>query len=168
MGPSCRLRGTSAAVGRGRRTRRNGREIRKFAREVAYVHLARYLPCTSGGARYAACEDFAFSLMLIVATRTSPSSASASLRGLRRSGGCVAPRRNDVERNKSPYSVASHGSVARCACAEGVRLGEREMHLRRSRQVPRRAKRGALRSKVARGCARTPKGPQGAERPPSH
>ena len=28
-----------------------------------------------------------------------------------------------------------------------------EMHLRRSRQVPRRAKRGALRSKVARGCA---------------
>ena len=34
MGPSCRLRGTSAAVGRGRRTRRNGREIRKFAREV--------------------------------------------------------------------------------------------------------------------------------------
>ena len=34
MGLSCRLRGTSAAVGRGRRTRRNGREIRKFAREV--------------------------------------------------------------------------------------------------------------------------------------
>ena len=32
-------------------------------------------------------------------------------------------------------------------------LGGREMHLRRSRQVPRRAKRGALRSKVARGCA---------------
>ena len=52
MGLSCRLRGTSAAVGRGRRTRRNGREIRKFAREVAYVHLARYLPCTSGGTRY--------------------------------------------------------------------------------------------------------------------
>ena len=79
----------------------------------------------------------------------------ASLRGLRRLGGCVAPRRNDVERNKSAYSVASHGSVARCACAEGVRLGEREMHLRRSRQVPRRAKRGALRSKVARGRAGT-------------
>ena len=36
----------------------------------------------------------------------------AALRGLRRSGGCVAPRRNDVERNKSAYSVASHGSVA--------------------------------------------------------
>jgi len=32
-------------------------------------------------------------------------------------------------------------------------LGGREMHLRRSRQVPRRAERGALRSKVARGCA---------------
>ena len=32
-------------------------------------------------------------------------------------------------------------------------FGGREMHLRRSRQVPRRAKRGALRSKVARGCA---------------
>ena len=32
-------------------------------------------------------------------------------------------------------------------------MGGREMHLRRSRQVPRRAKRGALRSKVARGCA---------------
>ena len=32
--------------------------------------------------------------------------------------------------------------------------GAREMHLRRSRQVPRRAQRGALRSKVARGCAR--------------
>ena len=31
-------------------------------------------------------------------------------------------------------------------------LGGREMHLRRSRQVPRRAERGALRSKVARGC----------------
>jgi len=31
------------------------------------------------------------------------------------------------------------------------------MHLRRSRQVPRRAKRGALRSKVARGCAQTAK-----------
>ena len=28
-----------------------------------------------------------------------------------------------------------------------------KMHLRRSRQVPRRATRGALRSKVARGCA---------------
>ena len=28
-----------------------------------------------------------------------------------------------------------------------------DMHLRRSRQVPRRAKRGALQSKVARGCA---------------
>ena len=52
MGLSCRLRGTSAAVGRGRRTRRNGREIRKFAREVPYAHLARYLPCTSGGTRY--------------------------------------------------------------------------------------------------------------------
>ena len=32
-------------------------------------------------------------------------------------------------------------------------LGGREMHLRRSRQGPRRAERGALRSKVARGCA---------------
>ena len=32
-------------------------------------------------------------------------------------------------------------------------MGGREMHLRRSRQVPRRATRGALRSKVARGCA---------------
>ena len=31
----------------------------------------------------------------------------------------------------------------------------REMHLRRSRQVPRRVTRGALRSKVARGCARS-------------
>ena len=60
------------------------------------------------------------------------------------------------------------GRAARFACDEVVRLPEREMHLRRSRQVPRRAKRGALRSKVARGCARTPKGPQGAERPPSH
>ncbi len=28
-----------------------------------------------------------------------------------------------------------------------------DMHLRRSRQVPRRATRGALQSKVARGCA---------------
>ena len=32
-------------------------------------------------------------------------------------------------------------------------MGGREMHLRRSRQVPRRATRGALRSKVTRGCA---------------
>ena len=32
-------------------------------------------------------------------------------------------------------------------------LGGREMHLQRSCQVPRRATRGALRSKVARGCA---------------
>ena len=44
-------------------------------------------------------------------------------------------------------------------CGPGVILtasvkGAREMHLRRSRQVPRRAQRGALRSKVARGCAR--------------
>ena len=36
-------------------------------------------------------------------------------------------------------------------------VAEREMHLRRSRQVPRRAQRGALRSKVARGCARASK-----------
>ena len=36
-------------------------------RELPYAHLARYLPCTSGGARYAAWEDFAFSFMLIVA-----------------------------------------------------------------------------------------------------
>ena len=35
----------------------------------------------------------------------------------------------------------------------GVGLPEREMHLSRSDQVPRQAKRGALRSKVARGCA---------------
>ena len=45
-----------------------------------------------------------------------------------------------------------------CARAVGVGLPERvsasrEMHLSRSDQVPRRAKRGALRSKVARGCA---------------
>ena len=45
----------------------------------------------------------------------------------------------------------------RFARATGVGLGEREMHLRRSRQVPRRVTRGALRSKVARGCARTAK-----------
>ena len=47
-------------------------------------------------------------------------------------------------------------------CGPGVILtagvkGAREMHLRRSRQVPRRAQRGALRSKVARGCARASK-----------
>ena len=47
--------------------------------ELPYAHLARYLPCTSEGARYAAWEDFAFSFMLIVATRTSPSSASRRL-----------------------------------------------------------------------------------------
>ena len=35
-------------------------------RELPYAHLARYLPCTSEGARYAACEDFAFSFMLIL------------------------------------------------------------------------------------------------------
>ena len=69
----------------------------------------------------------------------------------------------------------------RFARATGVGLGEREMHLRRDapatkssgyprpqaeprrgrkrlrRQVPRRVTRGALRSKVARGCARTAK-----------
>ena len=38
-------------------------------------------------------------------------------------------------------------------------LGGREMHLRRSRQVPRRAKRGTLRSKVAKGCAAPSLGP---------
>ena len=47
--------------------------------------------------------------------------------------------------------------AARCAYREAVRLGERS-ELRSSRkaprrQVPRRATRGALRSKVARGCA---------------
>ena len=62
----------------------------------------------------------------------------------------------------SPVFVVARHSPA----PAGVGLPEREMHLRRSRQVPRRAKRGALRSKVARGCARTPKGPQGAERSP--
>jgi len=39
---------------------------------------------------------------------------------------------------------------------EGFVTGENiciDMHLRRSRQVPRRAKRGALQGKVARGCA---------------
>ena len=69
----------------------------------------------------------------------------------------------------------------RFARATGVGLGEREMHLQRDapatkssgyprpqaeprrgrkrlrRQVPRRVTRGALRSKVARGCARTAK-----------
>ena len=39
-------------------------------------------------------------------------------------------------------------------------VAEAEMHLRRSRQVPRRATRGALRSKVARGCGRAPQGCQ--------
>ena len=55
-------------------------------------------------------------------------------------------------------SNSAYKSTAReYACCEAIRLAEREMHLRRSRQVPRRAKRGALRSKVARGCARTAK-----------
>ena len=53
MGLSCRLRGTSAAVGRGRRTRRNGRETRKFAREV---------PATFGDSSFApAAWSFAVS-----------------------------------------------------------------------------------------------------------
>ena len=53
MGLSCRLRGTSAAVGRGRRMRRNGREIRKFAREV---------PATFGDSSFApAAWSFAVS-----------------------------------------------------------------------------------------------------------
>ena len=43
------------------------------------------------------------------------------------------------------------------AILTAVVKGAREMHLRRSRQVPRRAQRGALRSKVARGCARASK-----------
>ena len=52
---------------------------------------------------------------------------------------------------------ARNAPAARCACREAVRLGERS-ELRSSRkaprrQVPRRATRGALRSKVTRGCA---------------
>ena len=57
-------------------------------------------------------------------------------------------------------SEAQGGLLVRCARREAIGLPEREMHLRRSRQVPRRAKRGALQSKGASGCARTPKGPR--------
>ncbi len=60
------------------------------------------------------------------------------------------------------YYLAATGFARR----EAIGLPDGEMYLRRSRQVPRRAKRGALRSKVARGCARAAKRPQGAERGP--
>ena len=55
---------------------------------------------------------------------------------------------------------AGEPTVAReHVCGPGVILttsvkGAREMHLRRSRQVPRRAQRGALRSKSLERCAR--------------
>ena len=71
----------------------------------------------------------------------------------------AAPSRHQATHRGAGFVVARHSPAP-----AGVGLPEREMHLRRSRQVPRRAKRGALQSKVARGCARTPKGPQGAER----
>ena len=48
------------------------------------------------------------------------------------------------------------GTLVECARRDAIGLAEREMHLRRSRQVPRRAKRGALQSKDASGCARVP------------
>ena len=48
-----------------------------------------------------------------------------------------------------------HASIVRAIFATAALLEylPSEMHLLRSNQVPRRAKRGALRSKVARGCA---------------
>ena len=80
-----------------------------------------------------------------------------------RGADAAAPSRHQATHRGAGFVVARHSPAP-----TGVGLPEREMHLRRSRQVPRRAKRGALRSKVARGCARTPKGPQGAARSPSH
>ena len=47
---------------------------------------------------------------------------------------------------------------------EAIGLPEGERHLRRSRQVHRRAKRGTLRSNVARGCARAANRSQGRAR----
>jgi hypothetical protein len=40
------------------------------------------------------------------------------------------------------YAGDRKSAGGRCACRKAIRLGEREMHLRRSRQVPRRVTRG--------------------------
>ena len=92
----------------------------------------------------------------------------------------ISPKRFQ-KKNKNKKASPELPISKRFARATGVGLGEREMHLRRDapatkssgyprpqaeprrgrkrlrRQVPRRVTRGALRSKVARGCARTAK-----------
>ncbi len=80
-------------------------------------------------------------------------------RGRRPTGARGNRRLSVVRAVHEPTRSESEGEHV---CGPGVILtasvkGAREMHLRRSRQVPRRAQRGALRSKVARGCARASK-----------
>ena len=71
----------------------------------------------------------------------------------------LSPRSTDWPSESQSY-VQRRGSKMR----RRKRSFRREMHLRRSRQVPRRVTRGALRSKVARGCARSAANPAGRPR----
>ena len=54
-----------------------------------------------------------------------------------------------IDVQEGPWFVGDLADKAGFISGENICI---DMHLRRSRQVPRRAKRGALQSKVARGC----------------
>ena len=54
-----------------------------------------------------------------------------------------------IDVKDGPWFVGDLADKAGFISGENICI---DMHLRRSRQVPRRAKRGALQSKVARGC----------------
>ena len=54
-----------------------------------------------------------------------------------------------IDIQDGPWFVGDLADKAGFISGENICI---DMHLRRSRQVPRRAKRGALQSKVARGC----------------